>query len=139
MSFRVLALGGLTLLAPSAARAEADWFASLYTAEGVELRADERVFALYAVLNATGYDEGPVAVEQKLLRAREDQTGLTVILNLLAAPDEALGARREGRTQVVVGPSETPNVEGVLREYARVALEPGVAKAPVWSAGASLL
>ena len=42
------------------ARAETDWFASLYTNEGVELRADERVFALYALLNGMGYDEAPV-------------------------------------------------------------------------------
>ena len=47
-------------LAASPARAETDWFASLYTNEGVELRADERVFALYAVLNAMGYDDAPV-------------------------------------------------------------------------------
>jgi hypothetical protein len=47
-------------LAALPARAETDWFASLYTNEGVELRADERVFALYAVLNAMGYDDAPV-------------------------------------------------------------------------------
>lgn len=42
------------------ARAQTDWFASLYTNEGVELRADERVFALYALLNGMGYDEAPL-------------------------------------------------------------------------------
>jgi hypothetical protein len=50
----------LCLLAAPPVRAQTDWFASLYTNEGVELRADERVFALYAVLNAMGYDEAPV-------------------------------------------------------------------------------
>ena len=53
-------LGLLVLLAAPPARAETDWFASLYTNEGVELRADERVFALYALLNGMGYDEAPV-------------------------------------------------------------------------------
>jgi hypothetical protein len=37
-----------------------DWFASLYTPEGVELRTDERIFDLYAVFNAMGYDDAPV-------------------------------------------------------------------------------
>lgn len=64
MSFRPAELSALAalafLLAAPAARAETDWFASLYTNEGVELRADERVFALYAVLNAMGYDDAPV-------------------------------------------------------------------------------
>jgi hypothetical protein len=48
--------------APVAAPAPAagDWFASLYTGEGIELRADERVFALFSILNAVGYDAGPV-------------------------------------------------------------------------------
>ncbi len=55
---RLLALAALLL--PRAAAAEADWFASLYTSEGVELRADERIFALYALLNAMGYDDAPL-------------------------------------------------------------------------------
>src|SRR5262245_46566650 len=46
--------------APAPAPAQGDWFASLYTGEGIELRADERVFALFSVLNAVGYDAGPV-------------------------------------------------------------------------------
>src|SRR3954453_8454911 len=46
--------------APVAAPAQGDWFASLYTGEGIELRADERVFALFSVLNAVGYDSGPI-------------------------------------------------------------------------------
>ncbi len=38
----------------SSAVSAGDWFASLYTGEGIELRADERVFALFALFNATG-------------------------------------------------------------------------------------
>lgn len=58
------------LLSAAPARAERDWFASLYTNEGVELRADERLFTLYALLNAMGYDEAPV-VRQFPVPARD--------------------------------------------------------------------
>lgn len=57
--FRRLAL--TVLISSSAfAASKGDWFASLYTGEGVELRNDERVFALFAVFNASGFDAGPV-------------------------------------------------------------------------------
>ena len=46
--------------APAPAAVQGDWFASLYTGEGIELRADERVFALFSMLNAVGYDSGPI-------------------------------------------------------------------------------
>jgi hypothetical protein len=49
-----------TLSSPARAGSQGDWFASLYTGEGVELRNDERIFALFAVLNAVGFDQGPV-------------------------------------------------------------------------------
>lgn len=55
------ALFAALVLLTGTAHAEADWFASLYTGDGVELRADERVFTLYALLNAMGFDEAPVA------------------------------------------------------------------------------
>jgi hypothetical protein len=62
MELRRAILGLLlaVLSLPVPARAEKDWFASLYTNEGIELRADERLFVLYAALNAMGYDEAPV-------------------------------------------------------------------------------
>ncbi|MFN7135170.1 MAG: hypothetical protein ACK4N5_24055 [Myxococcales bacterium] len=60
----------LTLLSAAPARAERDWFASLYTNEGIELRADERIFTLYALLNAMGYDDAPV-VRQYPVPARD--------------------------------------------------------------------
>lgn len=57
--FRLLPL--LVLLsAPALAGSKGDWFASLYTGEGVELRNDERVFTLFAIFNAMGFDQGPV-------------------------------------------------------------------------------
>lgn len=45
---------------PAFAGSKGDWFASLYTGEGVELRNDERVFTLFALFNAMGFDQGPV-------------------------------------------------------------------------------
>jgi hypothetical protein len=48
----------LTGLGPTAARAESDWFARLYTPAGVEVRSDSRLFTLYALLNRAGYDGG---------------------------------------------------------------------------------
>jgi hypothetical protein len=56
---RTLALT-LVIATPALAGSKGDWFASLYTGEGVELRNDERVFTLFAILNATGFDQGPV-------------------------------------------------------------------------------
>lgn len=56
---RLIAL--LVLVAsPAIAGSKGDWFASLYTGEGVELRNDERVFTLFAIFNAMGFDQGPV-------------------------------------------------------------------------------
>ena len=56
---RRLVLATLLLVAAPAA-AQGDWTSSLYSEGGVELRADERVFTLFAALNALGYDEAPV-------------------------------------------------------------------------------
>ena len=35
-----------------------DWFSSVYTADGLEVRADVRVFTLFALFNRLGYDAG---------------------------------------------------------------------------------
>lgn len=48
------------LLAQAPLGGEPDWFASLHTEEGVELRSDDRVFTLFALFNAVGLDEGAV-------------------------------------------------------------------------------
>lgn len=50
------ALGVLLALGPVLAHAETDWFATVSTPGGVEIRADARVFTLYALLNRAGYD-----------------------------------------------------------------------------------
>ncbi|QSQ26180.1 hypothetical protein JY651_15135 [Pyxidicoccus parkwayensis] len=44
--------------AVASALAEEDWFSSVYSAGGLEVRADGRVFTLFALLNRLGYDAG---------------------------------------------------------------------------------
>src|SRR4051794_20683423 len=62
---RLLAL--LVLVAsPAFASSKGDWFASLYTGEGVELRNDERVFTLFAIFTAMGSDQSPVTRKDPL-------------------------------------------------------------------------
>ncbi len=64
---RLLAL--LVLVgSPAFAGSKGDWFASLYTGEGVELRNDERVFTLFAIFNAMGFDQGPVTRKDPIPR-----------------------------------------------------------------------
>ncbi len=55
-----LFLMSVLAIAPTAAGAEPDWFLSLYSGDGLELRTDERVFTLFAMLNAAGFDQGAV-------------------------------------------------------------------------------
>jgi hypothetical protein len=52
-------LAVLLVLGAPLAHAETDWFASIHTPAGSELRADARVFTLFALLNRAGYDDGP--------------------------------------------------------------------------------
>jgi hypothetical protein len=256
MSKRAPLWAGMWVVAMcSTAHAEGDWFASLYTGDGVELRADERVFALYTVLNALGYDKAPVsrqnpipkyafhpvrqevrlkvgaldpvvrkqadafldahpqplqrylgyalalgpppfdqppkskewnelkgfdavlrnaygtwnlpellAQEQgeyrkalraylpaidgpmgklrKMLRLGDDAAaGTLLVMNLLDAQGEVCGLRSEHGVTIVVGPSDKPNVEGVLREYARAFVEPAIGKKAQagWPGGPGLL
>jgi hypothetical protein len=233
--------------------AQTDWFASLYTGEGIELRADERVFALFSVLNAVGYDAGPVtrkepvpkvmyhpvrqqvrsrviggdaeprrvadafldahplalrhylqyavsaspppfssgpkakdlqdlkgleAVLQKawagwkleelmgtvqgeyrkvlksylsaidapmvktreILKVPEGGQQSVLVVNLLDAQNEVRGVQTDSEVVLVVGPADKPNVEGLLKEYARVMVDPVVSKkAAAWSNGAAVL
>lgn len=238
--------------APVAA-AQGDWFASLYTGEGIELRADERVFALFSVLNAVGYDAGPVtrkepvpkvlyhpvrqqvrsrviggdaaprqaadtfldahpvalrrylqyavsaapppfasgakakdlqdlkglegvlqkawagwkldelmgtvqgeyrkvlksylsAIDGPMLKARdilkvpEGGPESVLVVNLLDAQNEVRGVQTDAEVVLVVGPADRPNVEGLLKEYARVMVDPVVSKkAAAWKEGPAVL
>jgi hypothetical protein len=246
------------LASSSAAFAEADWFASLYTGDGIELRADERVFTLYALFNAMGYDaapvtrqfplpkyqfhpvraqvrtrllaadpelrkqadaffdghpqpierylayavnsapppfpsgpsaknpsakeladlkglegllgkvyagwkiddvmgqvqgeyrkalksyltalDGPMGKAKKLLKVPDNGPQSLLVVNLLDAQNEVKGMMGDGEVVLVVGPSDKPNVEGALREYGRVFLEPVVSRrAKDWGGGQALL
>jgi hypothetical protein len=231
---------------------QGDWFASLYTGEGIELRADERVFALFAMLNAVGYDQGPVtrkdpvpkvlyhpvrqqvrqrviggdadvrkaadgfldahpvglrkylqyavsaspppftsgaaakdlqdlkglegvlakawsgwkldelmgtvqgeyrkvlksyltAIDAPMQKARDilkvpESQQSVLVVNLLDAQNEVRGVQTDAEVVLVVGPADKPNVEGLLKEYARVNVDPVVAKkAGGWSNGAAVL
>jgi hypothetical protein len=249
-----LSLASALLLFSPPALADSDWFASLYTGEGVELRADERVFTLFSVLNATGFDDAPVTrqhpvprrvfhpVRQQVrarvfsgepalreqaevffdahpapldrylaytlqsapppfasgakakelqelkglegllkaahggwtlqdamaqlqgeyrralrpylttldeplgklrttLKVPESGPATLVVMNLLDAQGSVRGAVSDGEVVLVVGPSEKPNLGGLLQEYARLSLEPSVAKKAEsgWSNGQALL
>ncbi len=242
------------MLFAAPAHAESDWFASLFTGEGTELRADERVFTLFSLLNTMGYDaapvsrgqpiphylyhpvrqqvrarllsadpdvrkqadaffdahpqslvrylayvvnggpppfqvepkskelsdlkgfegvlakaysgwkleelmgsvqgeyrkalkgyltaiDGPMGKARKLLKVPEGGPQSLVVLNLLEAQNEVRGVMGDNEVVVVAGPSEHPNVEGVVREYARVFIEPQVSKRAQagWGGGASML
>lgn len=249
---RLLALL-VVIASPAFAGSKGDWFASLYTGEGVELRNDERVFALFAIFNAMGFDQGPVTrkepvprivyhpvrqqvrgrviggdpevrkaadaffdshpttirkylsyvvasdqppfatgakakelqdlkgLEQLLAKAwagwkleevmasvqgdsrkalRAYLTGTDfplnrarlalkipetnealIVVNLLDSQDQVRAVLGEnGEAFLIVGPSDKPNVEGVIREYARLYVEPQVARqVGKWSGGVAVL
>lgn len=249
---RLLALL-VVVASPAFAGSKGDWFASLYTGEGVELRNDERVFALFAIFNAMGFDQGPVTrkepiprivyhpvrqqvrgrviggdpevrkaadaffdthpttirkylsyvvasdqppfatgarakdlqelkgLEQllakawtgwkleevmasvqgdsrKALRAYLSGTDFPlnrarlalkipetnealIVVNLLDSQDQVRAVLGEnGEAFLIVGPSDKPNVEGVIREYARLYVEPQVARqVGKWSGGVAVL
>lgn len=59
MVHRRLVVAALLVCAPAFAGTQGDWFASLYTGDGVELRNDERIFTLFSIFNALGFDQGP--------------------------------------------------------------------------------
>jgi len=239
----------LALVAPLA-HAETDWFSRIYTPGGVELRADARVFTLFALLNRAGYDAGPLRREhpvpayrysparirvrealasadpavlqraqaffdahpvplerylalavrledsaevpaelreleglealldlvetkwsvpvlrtetyddyraamrsylavldaplqraQRLLRLPESRPALRVVVNLLGAEGWGQGFRTPQGVVVVVGPGRSPEVEQVVREYARLLLPPRVGEQAQsqWAGGPSLL
>lgn len=61
-------LGTSALLSTPAAFAQEDWFLRVRGAPRLEVRIDERVFALSAAMNAAGYDAGPVARTHPFVR-----------------------------------------------------------------------
>ena len=65
------ACAAIAIVVPTAASAE-DWANSLYTEGGIELRADERVFTLFAALNEMGLDEAPVSRKDPIPKREYD-------------------------------------------------------------------
>jgi hypothetical protein len=248
----------LALLASPCVGADgSDWFASVYTGDGVEIRQDEGVFTLFAMLNSAGFDSGqvtralpfpkvefgpvrnrvravvlggdsetrkmvevfldahpvelnrylshvlqgaaPLTASEKLQRlaanSASDLKGLDVVLqqvsttfniptllaasqsdfrsaakaylplldallsksrklirspadaqvrvelNLLDEPGAVRSVRGgRGESIIAVGPSEKPNIEGVVREFVRLNLDSAVSKSiPTWAAGPAIL
>lgn len=68
---RAAAAALLVGCAPTLAHAQ-DWASSLYTEGGVELRVDERVFTLFAALNALGFDDAPVSRKDPIAKREFD-------------------------------------------------------------------
>ncbi|WP_163867341.1 hypothetical protein [Myxococcus eversor] len=73
---------------------EDDWFANQYTPGGVEVRADVRVFTLFALLNRAGYDAGPVERAHPVPTYRYGRARTLVRERLATAPPEVLLAAR---------------------------------------------
>ncbi len=76
--------------APALSQPVNDWFASLYTPEGVELRADERIFDLYALFNAMGYDDAPVVRREPIPKRQFNAVRQRVRSTAAASLDDAL-------------------------------------------------
>lgn len=69
---------------------EEDWFSSVYSAGGLEVRADGRVFTLFALLNRLGYDAGTRYREHPVPAFRYGPARLRVREALMAVPPAVL-------------------------------------------------
>jgi hypothetical protein len=84
----------LLALGPSLGHAETDWFSRLYTPGGIELRADARVFTLFALLNRAGYDAGPLRREHPVPAYRYSPARV-LVRETLASADPAVIQRAQ--------------------------------------------
>jgi hypothetical protein len=68
------ALAAVSLLVPATAGAAGagDWASSLFSEGGVEVRADERVFTLFALFNAMGMNDAPILRKDPILKREYD-------------------------------------------------------------------
>jgi hypothetical protein len=95
MRARALAIAVLLALGVSpVAHAETDWFTRVYTPGGVELRADARVFTLFALLNVAGYDAGPLRREHPVPAYRYPPAR-TLVRDTLAGADATVRQRAQ--------------------------------------------
>lgn len=88
------ALAVLLALGAPVAHAETDWFSRIDTPAGIELRADARVFALFALLNRAGYDAGPLRREHPVPAYRYSPARVRV-REALASADPAVLQRAQ--------------------------------------------
>jgi hypothetical protein len=84
--------------------------------------------------------DGPMLKEREILKVPEAGPQSVLVVNLLDAQGEVRGAASDSEVVLVVGPADKPNVEGLLTEYARVMIEPVVAKkVSGWANGAQVM
>jgi hypothetical protein len=93
--------------------------------------------ALRAYLTGTDF---PLNRARLALKIPETNEAL-IVVNLLDSQDQVRAVLGEnGEAFLIVGPSDKPNVEGVIREYARLYVEPQVARqVGKWSGGVAVL
>lgn len=103
--------------------------ASLYTDQGVELRVDDRLFALFAVLNAVGLDRGVEVRHQPVPRMAYPKERALVRARVLAAAPEVRQA-----AEAFLDAHPLP-----LARYVAQVLEAEPPAAPRGTASASLL
>ncbi|MDC0707609.1 hypothetical protein POL68_03920 [Stigmatella sp. ncwal1] len=87
-------LGFFLALAALPAHAQEDWFASVYTPAGIEVRAEARVFSLFALLNRTGYDTGTLRREHPV-PAWQYPPSRTRVREALSRADPAVAQRAQ--------------------------------------------
>jgi hypothetical protein len=82
----------------------------------------------------------PIARARSMLKVPETTEAL-IVVNLLDSQDQVRAVLGEGgEAFLIVGPSDKPNVEGVIREFARLWVEPAVARqVGKWSGGVVVL
>jgi hypothetical protein len=85
--------------------------------------------------------DAPLQRTQRLLGLPEGGLAVRVVVNLLGAEGWVRGFRTGQGVAVVVGPGRTPELERVVREYARLVLPPRVGEQAQarWAAGPALL
>jgi hypothetical protein len=84
--------------------------------------------------------DAPLEKARAMLKVPE-ATQPVLVVNLLDAHHEVRAVAGEGsQVFLIVGPSDKPNVEGLVREFARLSIEPVVAKQVAkWAGGAAVL
>jgi hypothetical protein len=85
--------------------------------------------------------DAPLGKMKKLLKQGDTGPQALLVMNLLEAQDTVRGVMGDNEVVLVVGPSDKPNLDAILREYARVFVDPTVNKKAQasWGGGVTLL